>query len=352
MASENADSSDRTGEDRARESKTKPRIVGIGASAGGIKALQEFFHALPDQVGAAFVVVVHLDPESHSDLASILAAQTRIPVTQVHGTVPLEANHVFVVPPNRQLRITDDELAAVEFNEPRGQRAPIDSFFRSLAGQHGDGFAIILTGSGTDGTIGVKAIKEAGGIILVQDPEEAEHASMPRSAIATGLADFVLPVRDLATQLAELIHDSEKLSIVQQAHGDEELVTRILAHVRVRTGHDFSSYKRSTVLRRIARRIQITRTNDLSDYHSFLRHQADEAQALVNDLLISVTTFFRDPEVFNALANQVIPLLFEGKEASDSIRVWVPGCATGEEAYSIGILVLEEMAHRDIRPRI
>jgi two-component system CheB/CheR fusion protein len=234
----------------------------------------------------------------------------------------------------------------------RGQRAPIDSFFRSLAGQHGDGFAVILTGSGTDGTIGVKAIKEAGGIILVQDPEEAEHPSMPRSAIATGLADFVLPVPELATRLAELIHDGEKLSIGEVVRGDEDLVIRILAHVRVRTGHDFSSYKRSTVMRRIARRIQITRSNDLSEYYAYLRDQADESQALVNDLLISVTTFFRDNDVFKALGVQVIPLLFEGKEASDSIRIWVPGCATGEEAYSVGILLLEEMSHRDIRPRI
>ena len=284
--------------------------------------------------------------------AAPLAAQTKMPVTQVQGKVPLEADHVYVVPPNRRLQIIDHDVSAVEFDEPRGQRAPIDSFFRSLAEQLGDGFAVILTGSGTDGTIGVKAIKEAGGIILVQDPEEAEHPSMPRSAIATSLADFVLPVRDLATHLAELIRDGEKLSLAEVAHGDEELVTRILAQVRVRTGHDFSSYKRSTVLRRLARRIQITRSNDPSDYYTYLRDQPEEAQALVNDLLISVTTFFRDANVFKGLAAEVVPLLFEGKEASTSVRVWVPGCATGEEAYSVGMLLLEEMSHRDIRPRI
>src|SRR5215468_8106333 len=353
MAPSNADSFD-PGEEGGREPSggRKPRIVGIGASAGGIRALQEFFHALANGLDAAFVVVVHLDPESRSDLASILAAQTKMLVTQVQRKVPLEADHVYVVPPNRRLQITDHDVSAVEFDEPRGQRAPIDSFFRSLAQQHGDGFAVILTGSGADGTIGVKAIKEAGGIILVQDPEEAEHPSMPRSAIATGLADFVLPVPQLAIRLAELIHDGEKLSIGEVARGDEELVTRILAHVRVRTGHDFSSYKRSTVMRRIARRIQITRSNDLSEYYAYLRDQPDESQALVNDLLISVTTFFRDHDVFKALAAQVIPLLFEGKEASDSVRIWVPGCATGEEAYSVGILLLEEMSHRDVRPRI
>src|SRR5215472_13488167 len=220
MASSNADNPDPGGEGaRERSGGTKPRIVGIGASAGGIRALQEFFHALGNGLDAAFVVVVHLDPESHSDLASILAAQTKMPVTQVQGKVPLAADHVYVVPPNRRLQIIDHDVSAVEFDEPRGQRAPIDSFFRSLAEQLGDGFAVILTGSGTDGTIGVKAIKEAGGIILVQDPEEAEHPSMPRSAIATGLADFVLLVRDLATHLAELIRDGEKLSLAQVAHG-------------------------------------------------------------------------------------------------------------------------------------
>jgi two-component system, chemotaxis family, CheB/CheR fusion protein len=352
MVPSNADTPGQMGGGDAPRSVTKPRIVGIGASAGGIQALQTFFHALPERLGAAFVVVVHLDPESHSDLASILAAQTQMPVTQVHGTVPLEADHVYVIPPNRRLQITDHDVSAVEFDEPRGQRAPIDSFFRSLAAQHGDGFAVILTGSGTDGTIGVKAIKESGGIILVQDPEDAEHPSMPRSAIATGLADFVLPLSDLAGHLSELIRDGEKLSIEGIPRGDEELVTRILAHVRVRTGHDFSSYKRSTVMRRIARRIQITRSKDLSDYYAFLREQGEEAQSLVNDLLISVTTFFRDGEVFKALGSQVVPLLFEGKDANDAVRIWVPGCATGEEAYSIGMLLLEEMTKRDIRPRV
>jgi two-component system CheB/CheR fusion protein len=148
MVPSNTDSPNPSGRREERGSATKPRIVGIGASAGGVRALQEFFHAVPDGLGAAFVVVVHLDPESHSDMASILATQTKMPVTQVQGTVPLQADHVYVVPPNRRLQITDHDVSAVEFDEPRGQRAPIDSFFRSLAGQHGDGFAIILTGRG------------------------------------------------------------------------------------------------------------------------------------------------------------------------------------------------------------
>ena len=335
-----------------RAATTKPLIIGIGASAGGIQALQTFFDALPDDTGAAFVVVVHLDPQRPSDLSSILATRTRMPVAQVGAPEQLRANHVYVVPPDRRLRITDHEISSAEFDEPRGQRAPIDSFFRSLAEQHGDGFAVILTGAGADGAVGVRAVKEAGGFILVQDPNEAEYPSMPRSAIATGIADFILPVRDLAARLVELVLNRDSGAIADDRKFDEEVVRRILAHLRVRTGHDFSKYKRSTILRRIARRMQITRIDDPTDYYDFLRDQAEEAQALLADLLISVTTFFRDNEVFESLKTNVLPTIFESKQTSDSIRVWVPGCATGEEAYTIAILLLEEAARHEISPPI
>lgn len=175
-----------------------PPIVGIGASAGGVRALQAFFETLPAETGAAVVVIVHLDPEARSELANILATRTAMPVTQVEDRTRLKANNVYVIAPNRRLRIADHNISALPFDEPRGKRAPIDLFFRSLAEQHSGGFAIILTGAGADGAVGVKAIKEAGGIVLVQDPNEAEYASMPRSAIATEVADFVLPVRELA----------------------------------------------------------------------------------------------------------------------------------------------------------
>ncbi len=263
-----------------------------------------------------------------------------MPVTQVHEPVSLEADHVYVIPPDRHLRISDNEISAHQFDNPRGQRAPIDLFFRSLAERHGDGFAIILTGAGSDGAVGLKAVKEAGGIILVQDPNEAEYASMPLSAIATGLADFVLPLREIAMRVVELMRNRE-LALGQLRGADEEYVRRILAHVRARTGHDFSQYKKSTVLRRIARRTQVTRREQLADYLAFLRDNVEEVQALFGDLLISVTTFFRDPKAFAALAKHAIPPLFEGKEPSDSVRVWVPGCATGEEAYAIAMLLLE-----------
>ena len=326
-------------------------VIGIGASAGGIQALQVLFDALPEETGGAFVVVVHLDPHVHSELSRILSARTRMPVVQVEGTQKLEANRVYVIPPDRQLQISDHEISAVKFDEPRGQRAPIDLFFRSLA-EHGDGIAVILSGAGADGAVGVKAVKEAGGIIMVQDPTEAEYSSMPRNAIATGVADFVLPVRSLASRLVELVRIKESLALPVGDDVDEEQLRRILAHLRVRTGHDFSRYKRSTVLRRIARRMQITRSDQLKDYYEFMREKPDEAQALLGDLLISVTTFFRDRDVFEALKARVAPQIFDGKEVSETVRVWVSGCATGEEAYSIAILLLEEASRHDIRPSI
>jgi two-component system CheB/CheR fusion protein len=330
--------------------ETKPVIVAIGASAGGIQALQSFFGALPEKTGAAFVVIVHLDPQHRSEMPSIIAARTRMPVVQVGARESLRADHVYVIPPDRRLQMVDHEVSALAFDEPRGQRTPIDLFFRSVAERLGDGFAVILSGAGSDGAIGVRAVKEAGGIILVQDPNEAEYASMPRSAMATGVADFVLPVRDLAKRLVDLIRIKESLAPPDIRNFDEEVLRRIIAHLRVRTGHDFSKYKRSTVLRRIARRMQVTRADDLNEYYEVMRDSADEAQALLGDLLISVTTFFRDGEAFEKIARDIMPQLFQDREASDTIRVWVSGCATGEEAYSFAILLLEEASRHPIRP--
>ncbi len=332
--------------------ETKPVIVAIGASAGGIHALQSFFSALPENTGAAFVVVIHLDPQHRSELPSIIAARTRMPVVQIGARERLRADHVYVIPPDRRLQMVDHEVSALEFDEPRGQRSPIDLFFRSLAERLGDGFAIIMSGAGSDGAIGVRAVKEAGGIILVQDPNEAEYASMPRSAIATGVADFILPAHDLAKRLVDLIRIKQSLAPPDIRNFDEDVLRRILAHLRVRTGHDFSKYKRSTVLRRIARRMQVARADDLNEYYEVMRDGADEAQALLGDLLISVTTFFRDSDAFEKIAKDIIPKLFEDKEAAETIRIWVSGCATGEEAFSFAILLLEEAARHPIRPQM
>ncbi|HZP64800.1 MAG TPA: chemotaxis protein CheB [Rudaea sp.] len=333
-------------------SQSTTPVVGVGASAGGIQALKRLFEALPNDTGAAYVVVIHLDPQRSSDLAAVLAGSTRMPVVQVSDDAQLENDRVYVIAPNRGLAITDGMIVALPPDEDHPNRAPISAFFRSIAEHRADGIGVILTGAGSDGGIGAKAIREAGGIVIAQDPAEAEFASMPRSAIAMDAADFVLPIREIAEKIAELLRHRQQIEAHRNKETDEEILRRILAHIRVRTGHDFSSYKRATIIRRIARRSQVTHQDSLSNYYAYLRENSDEAQALFADFLISVTTFFRDAKAFDALAKEVIPLLFDDKGPGSSIRVWVPGCATGEEAYSIGMLLLEEASRRDVRPEI
>ncbi|MGC2078374.1 MAG: chemotaxis protein CheB, partial [Xanthobacteraceae bacterium] len=319
MTTEGRDEAGHTGQNTADKA---PVIVAIGASAGGIPALQKFFSEIPQNTGAAFIVVLHLDPQHRSELSAIMGAHTKMPVVQVEAKARLEPNHVYVIPPDRRLHVIDHELSATEFEEPRGQRLPIDFLFRSVAERLGDGFAVILSGAGSDGTLGVRAVKEAGGIILVQDPNEADYASMPRSAIETSVVDFVLPVRDLAKRLADLIRIKELVWPPEMGDLDEEGLHRVIAHLRVRTGHDFSKYKRSTVVRRIARRMQVNRTDELKAYYELVRDDPNEVQALLSDLLISVTSFFRDHESFESIA-KLLPALFAAKAGDQPIRVWV-----------------------------
>jgi two-component system CheB/CheR fusion protein len=335
-----------------RHGTSPPAVVGIGASAGGIAALQALFRHVPDKMGVAYVVILHLAPDIRSELAAVLAPHSKMPVNTVSEPMLMEPDNIYVIPPDRRLELTDGIIAAVPFDEPRARRSAVDSFFMSLARQHADGFAVVLSGAGSDGSLGVKAIKEAGGIILVQDPAEAEYPSMPRSAVATGVADFVLPVRKLAERLTELIRNRERSPAPEPRQDDDEQIRRILAHLRVRTGHDFSRYKGSTVLRRIQRRVQVARKESFADYYAYLRENAEEAQALFSDLLISVTMFFRDPDAFDTLAAKAISQIFDGRTAVDQIRVWAPGCATGEEAYTLGMMLLEEASRRELRPEI
>ncbi len=323
-------------------------VAGIGASAGGLSALQTFLAEIPPDTGAAYVVIVHLEPAHTSELAEILARKAHIPVRQVDKRMALERDNIYVIPPNRQLRLVNGEIDSLAFDEPRGRRSPIDLFFRSLADQHGDGFAVILTGAGSDGTVGAKAIKEAGGLILVQDPNEAEYPSMPRSAIAAGLADVVLPVRELGRQLVDLIKNKAHIPAESLPASDEEIFKRILSFLRIRTGHDFLRYKRSTIYRRLARRMQVGKAETLGGYLDLLKARPEELQSLFHDLLISVTTFFRDPQAFDALAQKVLPKLFEMDAQDAPIRVWAPGCASGEEAYSLAMLLAEEAARHGV----
>src|SRR4051812_2869260 len=242
-----------------------PRITvcGIGASAGGLEALREFFAAVPADLGIAYVVIVHLAPEHESDLASLLANRTKMPVREVRDDQKLEIkpDHVYVISPDRMLEVDDKTVGSSPFKEPRRHRAPIDVFFRSLAANHADCFAIILSGGGSDGAIGAKEVKESGGVVLVQSPREASHEGMPRAVISTNTADVVLPVKELAARLADLVRHKETLAPLIRTttptidETDEAALKRIFELVRVRTGHDFSRYKRPTMLRRLARRM-------------------------------------------------------------------------------------------------
>lgn len=319
-------------------------IVGIGASAGGIEALGSFFNQIGDNPQAAFVVILHLDPERESNLAEALSRSASIPVSQVTERTPLEMNHVYVIPPARELRIGDDHLDLSEFEEPRGKRAPIDHFFRSLAALEEDSVGIILSGGGTDGTVGIKAIKEAGGIVMAQSPDEAAFSGMPRSAVGTGIIDFILPVAELAKRVLDIVKQRKEIDLPDtgdlESLEQNEVLQSIFSQLRARTGHDFSQYKRTTALRRLGRRLQVTKVSSLEEYLDLLRDEEDEAEALLKDLLISVTSFFRDTELWEKLEETILPELLAGF-SGEQIRVWSVGCATGEEAYSLGILLRE-----------
>ncbi len=328
-------------------SDSPPPICAIGASAGGVRALQDFFAAIDDDLGLAYVVVIHLSPDHPSQLSAILAGRTRMPVEQVDDAPKFRPNCVYVIAPDRELVIEGDKLAARPITQPRSKRAPIDMFFRSVAAARGDGLAVVLSGSGSDGALGIRAIKEAGGVIFVQDPNEAEYPTMPQSAIATGVADFVAPVLTLVQRIVEVVHSKRALRQLKEDEAEQDLakITRLL---RARMGHDFSQYKRTTVMRRVVRRMQVTRHDSIGNYIDYLRGAPEEARELLADLLISVTNFFRDRNAFGTLAEKAIQPIFENLEENMGVRVWVVGCATGEEAYSVAMLLLEQAASSNV----
>jgi two-component system, chemotaxis family, CheB/CheR fusion protein len=339
-------------------------VVGLGGSAGSIPALQDFFRALPKDPGLAFVVVMHLSPEHESTLAEILQRVTPLKVVQVIGTLQIEPDHVYVIPPRFALRVNGGHLALVEQSLERGHHVAVDLFFRTLADTHGPhAAAVVLSGADGDGAIGIKRIKERGGLTVAQDPEEAQVGSMPRSAIATGMVDWVLPVADIPQRLLDYFRLESRLKLppedgpqpAQPARtvtaGEEASLRDVLMFLRTRTGRDFSYYKRATILRRIGRRMQVNGVADLQEYLDCLRTRPGEPGALLDDLLISVTNFFRDPDCFDALAKE-IPALLAGKGPNDAVRVWVAACATGEEAYSVAMLLSEHARAMDAPPAI
>jgi two-component system CheB/CheR fusion protein len=328
-------------------------MVALGGSAGSVQALSRFFQAMPAQTGMVYVVVIHLSPTHESTMAELLGRSTKMPVVQAEDGQKVQPDHVYVIPPGKHLTTVDGQLRLVDLRSDRGRRVAVDLFFRSLADTHGPhAAAVVLSGADADGALGIKRIKERGGLTIAQDPDEAEHASMPRAAINTGMIDWVLCVADMPNRLLKYRDNEMRLKLPPEEGpqplpsprpppDDSEAALRdVLIFLRTRTGCDFSYYKRATIVRRIGRRMQVNGVDDVPSYLAFLRTHAGEAAALLQDLLISVTNFFRDREAFLIL-QQHIPELFQGKSTSDAVRVWVPACATGEEAYSIAMLLYE-----------
>ena len=332
-------------------------VVGIGASAGGIAALRQFFGQVEPASGVAYIVILHLSPDHDSRLSEVLQAATALPVSQVRERVMLAADHVYVIAPNVSLSIADGYLVPEPIASAADRRAPVDRFFRALAEAYGpNAVSVVLSGTGPNGSNGLKRVKERGGLAIAQEPREAEYGDMPTNSIATGLIDFVLPVKQIPAKILEYhrrLRDVTRATPeIEPAAGDAEAFREIVNCVRVRTSHDFSNYKVSTILRRIQRRISVLGLGSLPDYAAFLRTRPEEPALLMKELLISVTNFFRDHEAFHVLQRRVIPQLFQGKRQLDQVRVWVTGCATGEEAYSIAMLLSEYAEQITAPPRI
>ena len=348
-----------------RKSHLRFPVVGIGASAGGLAALQQFFRLLPSQCGMAFVVILHLSPKHESSAAEILQRATGMRVRQVVEPLPIEVDNVYVIPPTKDLSMNDGELRLTPSSRARhGRHTAIDLFFRTLAQVHQENaFCVVLSGLGTDGAVGLARIKELGGVTLAQSPDDAEYDGMPRAAVATGKVDIVLPVAEMPERLLALSRNMKRIQLppdapsphlprdpaVPSAELTEAALSDIMTLLRLHTRHEFQQYKRATVLRRIERRLQVRGLPDLPAYRDFLKQNSAENEALLQDLLISVTNFFRDRDAFEALEREVIPRLFEGRQPENTLRCWVAGCATGEEAYSLAML-LREQADRMANP--
>ena len=327
-------------------------IVGLGASAGGLAAFEAFFSGMPAGVdpGMAFVLVQHLAPDHDSLLTELIQRTTRMPVLEVADGMAVQANCVYIIPPNRDMAFLNGTLHLLEPVAPRGHRLPVDFLFRSLAqDQHERAIGIVLSGTGSDGTLGVRAIKDAGGMVMAQDPASCEFDGMPRSAVQTGLVDFELaPARMPEQLLAYVAHAFGTLPppTTAGAPQNENALSKIFVLLRAQTGHDFSQYKPSTIYRRIERRMAVHQVIAIAAYVKYLQQTPAEVEALFRDLLIGVTSFFRDPEAFKVLEEQVIPKLLDGRPAASVIRIWSTACSTGDEAYSIAILLQEGMEAR------
>src|SRR6516225_1257083 len=326
-------------------------IVGIGASAGGVEALEQFFKSVPAANGLAFVILTHLPPDRESMLSEILGRATRMPVVDARDGDKVEAEHVYVLPPSAILTIRGGRLRLRRTGPTDRERAPIDIFFTSLAEDQAEhAIGIVLSGGGHDGTLGLKAIKENGGLTIAQGTNvtRPRFTEMPSSAVAAGIVDLELPVETIPERIIGYVRNWGEFDT--QHRGDA--LSTIFNLLRTRTGHDFREYKERTFQRRVQRRMQVVQTTKLEDYAERLQSEPDEVGALFRDLLIGVTDFFRDTAAYQALETLVIPKLFEDKGGDDEVRVWVAGCSTGEEAYSIAILLREHLERSSTPPKV
>ena len=331
------------------EPRTDFPIVGIGASAGGLAAFEAFFSGMPADrpPGMAFVLVQHLAPDHKSILTELIKRYTSMQVFEVEDGMVVLPNCAYIIPPNRDMAFLNGSLQLLEPSAPRGRRMPIDFFFRSLAqDQHERAICIVLSGTGSDGTQGLRDIKAEGGMVMAQRPNSTEYDGMPRSAIATGLVDYELLPAEMPDQLmayAGRAFGKNAQAAPRPASTNDSALKKIFVLLRARTGHDFSQYKPNTINRRIERRLAIHQIDSIDNYVQYLQQKPSEVEALFRDLLIGVTGFFRDPEAFRQLEDQVIPELFATRPAGSLIRVWSAGCATGEEAFSLAILLQEQL---------
>jgi two-component system CheB/CheR fusion protein len=321
-------------------------IIGIGASAGGLEAFELFFKTMPAESGMAFVLVPHLDPGHASMLSEILQRNTTMPVHEAQDNIPILTNHVYIIPPGKDMAIFHSALHLSIPEQVRGLRLPIDSFFRSLAEDQGErAICVILSGSGSDGTLGLRAIHGVGGVSFVQEPSTAKYDGMPSSAVHSGLATYVLPVEKITEQLVTYVKTITDTGVPPAPPAPAALsaMRRIMMLLRTKTGNDFSQYKQSTIRRRIERRMAVHNLADMDGYARYLSENPAESQILFKELLINVTSFFRDKEAFEALNKEALPRLFADKPENYVFRIWVPGCASGEEAYSLVMLFHEYM---------
>jgi len=338
----NNETSDSLSDKTVNSKKDQFPIVGIGASAGGLEALEQFFGNMPEDSGMAYVVIQHLDPNHKGMMSELLQRNTEMKVITVTDRLKIKQNCVYVIPPNKSMSILNGTLHLFKPIETRGLRLPVDYFFRSLADDRQEqSIGIILSGMGSDGSLGLKAIKEKAGIVLVQEPESAKFDSMPRSAIGAVLVDIVAPANELPAKLLSITKTTIRKSETPELEKDSSSLEKIIILLRTQTGNDFSQYKKNTMYRRIERRMGIHQISKIVSYVRYLQENPSEIEILFKELLIGVTNFFRDVAVWEHLKNKVLPKMFAEMEHGQTLRAWIPGCSTGEEAYSWAIIFKE-----------